>query len=524
MRLDKLHIVNFKNLVNFDIDFDETQLTTVLIGENGTGKSNLTEALVLIFRNLHLGQKPEFGYTLDYLCRGHTVHVDADSATSQRHAQITVDGKRIGLKELSDRWQEFLPNHVFAYYSGPTRRLEEHFNPHMKRIYDALLESEGDEEEVPLRPLFFCRLVHSQFVLMAYFSQKEANARRFLEEFLQITGLESILFVLNRPEWAKRGKKLTPIMKQFGDDRFWYSRGAVKRFLGRLWDSSLAPIYSTESVPQDFRGRPVEEDLLYLFLQDEKKLSELASHYPRATDFFKYLESTYVSELIKEVRVRVRRKDVKGNLMFRELSEGEQQLLTVLGLLKFTKDDESLFLLDEPDTHLNPRWKLNYLRLLEQVVAPGDKSHLIIATHDPLVIAGLTRNQVQILTRSEKGCKATIPDVDPRGLGVAGVLTEMFGLPSTLDTETQADLDRRNKLFAEKGRTAKDDKELRELSDKLAACGFSRTFRDPLYERFICAITARPEFQRPALTEQELKRQDEIANSLIDELLTESTR
>ena len=26
----------------------------------------------------------------------------------------------------------------------------------------------------------------------------------------------------------------------------------------------------------------------------------------------------------------------------------------VLGLLRFTKEDEALFLLDEPDTHLNP--------------------------------------------------------------------------------------------------------------------------------------------------------------------------
>jgi len=35
-------------------------------------------------------------------------------------------------------------------------------------------------------------------------------------------------------------------------------------------------------------------------------------------------------------------------------SEGEQQLLLVLGLLKFTAEEEALFLLDEPDTHLNP--------------------------------------------------------------------------------------------------------------------------------------------------------------------------
>jgi hypothetical protein len=34
------------------------------------------------------------------------------------------------------------------------------------------------------------------------------------------------------------------------------------------------------------------------------------------------------------------------------LSEGEQQLLMVLGLMRFTKSHQSLVLLDEPDTHL----------------------------------------------------------------------------------------------------------------------------------------------------------------------------
>ncbi|TOM44863.1 hypothetical protein CGH75_27395, partial [Vibrio parahaemolyticus] len=70
------------------------------------------------------------------------------------------------------------------------------------------------------------------------------------------------------------------------------------------------------------------------------------------SEFFQDLESTYVSELISEVRIRVKLKKNDGSVTFRELSEGEQQLLTVLGLLRFTAEDESLFLLDEPDTHL----------------------------------------------------------------------------------------------------------------------------------------------------------------------------
>ena len=68
MKLRKLEIISFKNLQNFTIEFEQT-LTTVLLGWNGTGKSNLLEALIIIFRDLDLGVLPAFKYNLDYECR-----------------------------------------------------------------------------------------------------------------------------------------------------------------------------------------------------------------------------------------------------------------------------------------------------------------------------------------------------------------------------------------------------------------------------------------------------------------------
>ena len=57
MRLDELTIGEFKNLRDLRVDFDEGSPYTVLVGENGAGKSNLIEALSLIFRNLDLDQE-----------------------------------------------------------------------------------------------------------------------------------------------------------------------------------------------------------------------------------------------------------------------------------------------------------------------------------------------------------------------------------------------------------------------------------------------------------------------------------
>ena len=57
------------------------------------------------------------------------------------------------------------------------------------------------------------------------------------------------------------------------------------------------------------------------------------------------------------------------------LSEGEQQLLTVIGLLRFTKDNDTLFLLDEPDTHLNPQWSYEYKEMLEEAIQDCNNSN-----------------------------------------------------------------------------------------------------------------------------------------------------
>src|ERR1044071_7073947 len=93
MRLDWLSIPSYRNLRNLEIDFDEQQPTTVLLGRNGSGKSNLLEAIVEIFRELELGRQPPFAYSLRYQCRERNIEIEADPARTRKHLDIKVDGK-----------------------------------------------------------------------------------------------------------------------------------------------------------------------------------------------------------------------------------------------------------------------------------------------------------------------------------------------------------------------------------------------------------------------------------------------
>ena len=158
MRLDKLWIKEFKNLRDFNIDFDEEQMTTVLIGHNATGKSYLIEAIVIIFRDLDLGNPPAFSYNLTYFCRERKIQIEADPEKKSNRTVITLDGKRISFTEFAKKSERiYLPKYVFAYYSGPSNRLEIHFNKHQERFYRELLAGKDN----PLRPLFYAKNIHS---------------------------------------------------------------------------------------------------------------------------------------------------------------------------------------------------------------------------------------------------------------------------------------------------------------------------------------------------------------------------
>jgi ABC-type multidrug transport system ATPase subunit len=191
------------------------------------------------------------------------------------------------------------------------------------------------------------------------------------------------------------------------------------------------------------------------------------------------------------VRIRFHVEEREALLRFDDLSEGEQQLLTVLGLLRFTNQDESLFLLDEPDTHLNPAWCLDYLDILTKYGGGLNNSQIIMTTHSPLVFAGLRKSEVIILQkRGHDGViHAEHPASDPKGMGFSAILTsEFFGLRTALDRETTDLLDEKRRLGGLEERSEADEKRLTKLNKEIGQLDFSTEVRDPLYKDFVKAM------------------------------------
>jgi ABC-type transport system involved in cytochrome c biogenesis ATPase subunit len=372
---------------------------------------------------------------------------------------------------------------VFSYYSGESPRMHGVFRPYLEN-YDSKLRN---GEDPGLKRLFYAMPEHSQFVLLAFLIQQSDVVRSFLDEHLGLDpdeGIESVLFVLRQPPWKSKAAD--------GDPRFWNARGVVRDFLSRLYDIALAPVEISRRVSTSIWNEKTLQ-FKYLYVKDIEALRTLVGKQSPA-QFFRDLESTYVSELIDEVLIRVRLKTNDGSVTFRELSEGEQQLLTVLGLLRFTAENESLFLLDEPDTHLNPRWSVDYISYLKQFIASGtekeETSHILMTTHNPLAIAELDREQVQILRMAQqegpRQIVACYPEMAPRGMGYAAIVTsDMFGIASSLDQPTQELLEAQ-RAFAAKERLAPDEqRELDGINAQLDRLGFRFFHPDDEYSRYL---------------------------------------
>ncbi len=522
MRIDKVYIKKFKNLREFFIDFDQKELYTILLGQNATGKSNFLEALIQIFKYLDLEKghpKKEFDYEIQYTCRERNILVKSIKG----RYDFFIDGTKLKTsKEFFEKKDEYLPKHIFTYYSGISNKLKDNFTEHLKRYYLTIIDPKAIILDITeIRRLFYAENIHSNFVLLAFYSflEIENQSRNFLKETLNIEDFHSALFVLRRPVWSKSKKD---------EDNLWGATGIVKEFLESLRDISLAPIPNHESVEVSYKSNE-KQDRLYLYLSNKESLQKLAESWTGRIPFFNALESTYISDLVEDIRVKVKKSNVDKEISYRDLSEGEQQLLAVLGLLKFTRDEESLILLDEPDTHLNPLWKWKYLEFLKTIVGNDDKkTQILLTTHDPLVIGSLEKNQIRIFKiGKDLNISAQEPDVDPKGLGVAGILTsELFGLPTILDKETQRDLNEKRYLqgkLLREGLTAEEEDKYKALKSMLEELGFYDQTNDIWYNKYLAEISKHELFRKVEFTADEKAILEIESKKIIEAILKEET-
>lgn len=341
---------DFRNLRGVELRFDTTVNTYVLIGNNGAGKSSLLEALSSIFKTLFLeGFQPfEFAFSLSFESEGREIQI-VNQLDSQ--PKFKIDDRDSNRNAISS----YLPRRVICNYSGEENRINNlYYRPVWEQYEQRLKATSGGDA---LRMIFVDKDLW-QIILFVIVSHQERykNFKTFLKDILHLGGVDCIKLDVN---------------KKALDD---WSDNPVSYYMRRLAER-IQPD-GTINLPDI---NPDEYEALFMF----NHLSSARS-------------------LINDIHIVF---DNGGTSDF--LSEGEKKWMVILFILEVISDEQSLVLLDEPDSHIHVARQSQMAEMLRNTVNRDN----ILTSHSPTLTAAFDRKEIVMLDLGPDGC-AKVVDAD----------------------------------------------------------------------------------------------------------------
>ncbi len=131
-------------------------------------------------------------------------------------------------------------------------------------------------------------------------------------------------------------------------------------------------------------------------------------------------------------------------------------------------DMEGLVLVDELDLHLHPRWQRTIVAALKEIFP---RVQFVATTHSPMVLAGLRRDEVVLLSADDAGniTSQEAPD-EPSVLTGSELYREFFGVQN-FRPELGVKLQQYGYLVGNPHRTDSDDRNMRKLQEELREAG-----------------------------------------------------
>lgn len=409
MRLSSVFISQYKNLENFSISFGGGDFVDIFVGKNGSGKSNLLEALVEMFQHIYAFDTERydigFNYNIKYEIHGELVDID------WRDEVLSINGrarKRVG--------ETLVPENLIVYYSGHNDSVENLVTQYEERFRRKIKSASHDES----RRIIGVGPEYKELLLAVLLIQVEACvARQFIMSKLGVKqlGLEMrgggkigrtepvFKLVLERPMYASGSqRKDFNINNNDEGDRYWNPEGIVKLFLDRLHQclSSSPGGLTIEN------GYFSSEDRYVLYVDIAKFQVEFQGE--TSQEVFRQLDNLKTLGMLSEISVPLLLDgDVDGSI--RHFSDGQFQSVYIYALSELFKDRECITLLDEPDAFLHPEWQFEYLTQVEEISDQAAKTnHILMTSHSAVTLIASENKRVKFFeTHSGRATCINLP-------------------------------------------------------------------------------------------------------------------
>lgn len=347
MRIKEIKIAN-KAFKNLDVSLENnTSGVMAFIGNNGSGKSNLLEAISAIFKHLYDKKQKDipFNFSLVYTTfNGRTVEI------TKNELSVTT---KIDNQENSDLYS-FLPKQIVAIYSGEEDRL---WREYYKPIYDDFISkiSKSFQEEFP-KMLYLNKFYWHISLLCLLLNRFNNPEDKFCEEILGINNVHSVKF-------------------EFKKNYQGYPSNNVLQFISTI---DAKDEYTLDELQEVIKNYDINEVFKYLYI----------AFTPKNT---KILENIII--------------EYNDNLKIEDFSEGEKKMILIKAALEFAGQEDSLFILDEPDAHIHLSNKMQIKKVLEEY---EQNRQVIITTHSPTLTKAIPKEGIYCL---EKGKVKEFKDI-----------------------------------------------------------------------------------------------------------------
>ena len=527
MQIRRLVIDKYNCLADFEIGFNISEnegSSTVLIGENGTGKSTFLEKIIEIMMSFRIDSVEEnisYGYEFEYYYKGSNIVIHQHA----HYYKIDIDHQNVCMgkiqtvrRYIKDGKISILPERISYFYSGLNNKVLRNIKK-MDSLYKAecidtiaeywkatVLAGQEYYKHFPKRRYNYCDDSLTEIYLISILGGNDSTEKDYLHNQCHMGRINSIAIELDTEKmyWSLADELTNENLAYFFE---------IVEFI----DFDLAQFLKNGFLYAN-------GDKLYFRIEniecfDVDSISVF--------NFFEKLATVFDADY--SVTISIGNASVNCN----DLSEGQRQLIKLLGMLGVCKTEDSLVLMDEPDAHMNPKWKYEIKEMIDRSLEEAVNTQALIATHDPLVINGVPKEFIRIFTHNQTlvtdtGCYRTqviVPTEDTEGMGIDGLLqSEYYGLPSVLDSETKRKMDEKHSLLVKKKDGTITDAEIQTLLDltiDLENMSFARNFpTDSYYDEYVAAMhkiySERPKVN---LTAEDIAERNAKAEEILRELL-----
>jgi len=362
VKLRKLWINGFKNLNDFEIDFTENSGTTLLIGNNGSGKSNVLEAVSAIFTGLFKlstpQRKPTFEYNIEYELNEIVYQIILNKKSNGDLAYRFVENNSVVLKrDFEINIVDKLPENLIALYSGEELRL---WDTYYKHLYaDFMTEIKGNFQSLPSPSLMYVNKYYWNISLLTLLYSTLENNTEFCKKLLKVDSLDDVT-----------------IKFEFNQDNLTrFNNNSIVSFVQSL------NLHGENAITISLQT--LQENQL-IFSDKELFLKLMAAVMDKQSN----------SKLIETIIINF------GNSLTTEsLSEGEKKQILIRTALDVLATPNSLILFDEPDSHIHVAHKGQIKCMLDEY----DNRETILTTHSPTLMHALDDHLIHLENGIIKG-------------------------------------------------------------------------------------------------------------------------